>query len=101
MCSKSQPFKAALVILRLKLRFVTLLLNEKCKIVLMLHSIISSAVLTPWGLAGNRVRSVLLSLHSLEGQWFLAHWESWRYRSKDEAEVFRSRKAENSLFNYN
>lgn len=73
---KSQPFKAALVTHRVKLSFEMLLLNEKYKIVKVLHYMIPSAGHTLQGLAGNRVRSVLPSLHSLKGRWFLAGWES-------------------------
>lgn len=50
-----------------------------------MHCIISSPVLPLHGAWQEIVRSVLLSLHSLKGQWFLAHWIIWGYRPKDEA----------------
>lgn len=77
MSSKSQAFKAALVIPRLTLSFETLLLIEKCQIVKVLHDTILCSSY-PMALAGNRARTVLPLLYSLKGRRFLAGWECWK-----------------------
>lgn len=79
MCSKSQPFKAACVISRLKLSFETLLVNEKRKIVNALHHVVHLWFSVLWETIEPGACSPCCAA-TKAGRQVLAEWESWRER---------------------
>lgn len=91
MCSKSQPFKVACVISRLKLSFETLSVNEICKIVNALHYVVHLWFSVLWQTtepgacspccAATKAGKVLAECESWRGR---VQIQSWSIESQDE-----------------